>query len=61
MTIRIFTRKGEEFVIENVDYYKIHNCGPGLLTIQHDENRIEYFRLGYINHWTVIDAKGDKL
>ena len=53
MRIEIFARNGETYTFMNVDDYKIHNVGPGILTIRHDESRVEYFRLGYVNHWSV--------
>ena len=53
MKITVFTRKGEAFEYNNADQYQIHNCGPGLLTIRHDTDKIDYYRLGYVDKWTV--------
>ncbi len=59
MRIDIFARNGETFTFMNVDDYKIHNYGGlGILIVRHDKGKMEYFRLGYVNHWSV--SEGDE-
>ena len=55
MRIYVYTRDGQCYLYENVNDYKVHNCGPGLLVIRYDESDVDYFRLGYVNRWKVKD------
>ena len=58
MRITIYTRKGAQRSYANVNSYDIHNVGPGILTFRHDDNYIEYYRLGSIDRWT-IETEGE--
>ena len=56
MKITVFTKKGEIFKYENVNNYELYDCGPGLLIIRHEEHKMDYFRLGYINLFSVEEV-----
>ncbi|SFU32428.1 hypothetical protein [Butyrivibrio sp. INlla21] len=53
MEITIYTRKGESHRYINVNKFDVHDIGPGLLTLGHDDRYIEYYRLGSIDRWTI--------
>lgn len=55
MELFVHTRDRQCYSYENVNDYKVLNCGPGLLVIRHNESDVDYFRLGYVDRWRVKD------
>lgn len=59
MRIIVNTKKGAQHRYSNVNSYDIHNVGPGLLTFRHDDKYIEYYRLGSIDGFTIVEMEGE--